>query len=123
VFVISEKNRMKTTAYLLEFYKNPARSFALAAALSVFASGCATVGEDFPVGRVMEVQIGKTTINDIQAIFGPPFRVGSESGVKTWSYNKYHYSLFGPASTQDLVVRFDNAGIVKGYTFNTTPNK
>lgn len=100
-----------------------ARIAALISALAVFAPGCATVGKDFPVSRVMEIQIGKTTINDIQAMFGPPFRIGSESGVKTWSYNKYQYSLFGPASTQDLVIRFDNAGIVKSYTFNSTPNK
>ncbi len=86
-------------------------------------SGCATVGKDFPAGRVMEIQIGKTTINDVQAIFGPPWRVGSENGMKTWSYGRYHYSLFGDPSTQDLVVRFDSGGIVRSYNFNTTANK
>lgn len=99
----------------------------LSAALSLAAitaiSGCATSGQDFPVGRVMEIQVGKTTINDVQAMFGPPFRVGSESGVKTWSYGKYKYYLFAPASAQDLVIRFDNQGIVKSYSFNTTTNK
>ncbi len=88
-----------------------------------FISGCATVGKDFPAGRVMEIQIGKTTINDVQAIFGPPWRVGSENGMKTWSYGRYHYSLFGDPSTQDLVVRFDSGGIVRSYNFNTTANK
>lgn len=86
-------------------------------------SACATVGKDFPTGRVMEIQVGKTTINDIQAIFGPPWRVGSENGMKTWSYGRYHYSVFSDPSTQDLVVRFDSSGIVRSYNFNTTANK
>ncbi len=86
-------------------------------------TGCATVGKEFPAGRVMEIQIGKTTINDVQAIFGPPWRVGSENGMKTWSYGRYYYTLFGDPSTQDLVVRFDSGGIVRSYNFNTTANK
>ncbi|MEQ1635348.1 MAG: outer membrane protein assembly factor BamE [Methylococcales bacterium] len=86
-------------------------------------TGCATVGKEFPAGRVMEIQIGKTTINDIQAIFGPPWRVGSENGAKTWSYGRYLYRLFGDPSTQDLIVRFDSSGIVRSYNFNTTANR
>jgi hypothetical protein len=103
-----------------------ARALVIAVVLGgtgLIVSGCMTVGQDFPVGRIMEIQIGKTSIEDIEAMFGPPFRVGSESGVKTWSYGKYRYNLFGPANTQDLVVRFDSNGIVKSYTFNTSPNK
>jgi hypothetical protein len=86
-------------------------------------TGCATVGREFPAGRIMEIQIGKTTINDIQAIFGPPWRVGNENGAKTWSYGRYLYRLFGDPSTQDLIVRFDSSGIVRSYNFNTTANK
>lgn len=96
---------------------------ALLAALLLSLNGCLNIGADFPAARVMEIQVGKTTINDIQAIFGPPFRVGSESGVKTWSYVKGRYNLFGPATNQDLLIRFDSAGIVKSYSFNTTTNK
>lgn len=86
-------------------------------------TGCATVGKEFPAGRVMEIQIGKSTINDIQAIFGPPWRVGNENGMKTWSYGDYEYRLFGDPSTQDLIVRFDSSGIVKSFNFNTTANR
>jgi hypothetical protein len=86
-------------------------------------SGCATIGREFAAGRVMEIQIGKTTINDIQAIFGPPWRVGNENGAKTWSYGRYTYRLFDDPSTQDLIVRFDSSGIVRSFNFNTTANK
>lgn len=102
---------------------NFCRSFGLGIILLVITHallGCATVGKEFPTSRVMEIQIGKTTINDIQAIFGPPWRVGNENGAKTWSYGRYTYRLFDDPSTQDLVVRFDSSGIVRSFNFNTT---
>lgn len=91
--------------------------------LIIGLGACATVGKEFPASRVMEIQIGKTTIQDIQAIFGPPWRVGSENGLKTWSYGRYQYFLFDDPRTQDLVVRFDSNGIVRSYNYNTTTNK
>ncbi len=97
------------------------RAASVVMALSL--TGCLTVGNEFPAGRVMEIQMGKTTINDIQAMFGPPWRVGNENGLKTWSYGRYNYKLIGDPASQDLIVRFDNAGIVKSFNFNTTANK
>ncbi|MGR8935229.1 MAG: outer membrane protein assembly factor BamE domain-containing protein [Gammaproteobacteria bacterium] len=114
---------MNLFAYSLHSRKSRLIYAALLIASLAPMSGCLNIGEDFPATRVMEIQVGKTTINDIQAMFGPPFRVGSESGVKTWSYVKGRYNLFGPATNQDLLIRFDSAGIVKSYSFNTTTNK
>jgi hypothetical protein len=88
--------------------------------LLLFLSACATVGRDFPASRVPEIQIGKTTQAEIKAMFGTPWRVGMEDGMRTWTYGKYFYSAFSPASTKDLVIRFDANNIVKSYTFNTT---
>jgi outer membrane protein assembly factor BamE (lipoprotein component of BamABCDE complex) len=87
---------------------------------SLLLIGCATVGKDFPVDRVSEIQIGKTTQQDIREKFGHPWRVGIEDGQNTWTYGKYRYKLFGDASTQDLVIRFDNQNMVASFTFNTT---
>jgi len=83
-------------------------------------SGCATVGRDFPAYQVPRIKIGETTQTDIRSMFGPPWRVGIEDGTKTWTYGKYRYGLFAETSTQDLVVRFDDSGIVTSYTYNTT---
>ena len=88
-----------------------------------FSAGCATVGHDFNVLQVPNVQIGKTTQSEIRAMFGSPWRVGIEDGRRTWTYGKYRYRLFSETSTQDLVVRFDDKGIVASYTFNTTEHK
>lgn len=89
----------------------------------VFIAACATVGRDFPSGKVSEVKIGKTTQAEIEAMFGKPWRTGIEDGFVTWTYGKYHYSAFSQSQTKDLVVRFDNNKVVRSYTYNTTADK
>jgi outer membrane protein assembly factor BamE (lipoprotein component of BamABCDE complex) len=89
----------------------------------VVLSGCATIGHDFAATEVPKIQIGKTTQTDIMSMFGSPWRTGMEDGKQTWTYGKYHYSLFEDASAQDLVVRFDSKGAVTSYTYNTTEPK
>ena len=82
--------------------------------------GCATVGHDFPTGRVADIRLNETTQVQIRAMFGEPWRTGIEDGRPTWTYGKYRYKLFGQAETEDLVIRFDEQGRVASYTFNTT---
>ncbi len=89
----------------------------------IILSSCATIGREFPVARVSDIRMGETTQNDVKEMFGPPWRVGIEDGLRTWTYGKYRYRLFGRASTEDLVVRFDSKNIVTSYTFNTTEHK
>jgi outer membrane protein assembly factor BamE (lipoprotein component of BamABCDE complex) len=89
----------------------------------LFLSACATVGKDFPSGKVDEIKIGKTTQAEIEAMFGKPWRTGIEDGYVTWTYGKYKYSAFSQTQTKDLVVRFDANKVVRSYTFNTTADK
>ncbi len=93
------------------------------ALLILFSAGCATVGRDFPVDRVKDIRLNETSQDQIRAMFGSPWRVGIEDGQPTWTYGKYRYQMFAPASTQDLVIRFDKRGIVASYTFNTTEHR
>jgi hypothetical protein len=53
-------------------------------------------------------------------MFGEPWRTGLEDGQRTWTYGYYKYNLLGASQTRDLVVRFDDAGTVRSYTFNST---
>jgi hypothetical protein len=95
----------------------------LAAALALVASGplaCVTVGRDFPVEPVSRIEIGTTTQADVQRMFGDPWRVGIEDGQRTWTYGLYRYSVFAPAQTRDLKVRFERSGVVASYTFDST---
>jgi hypothetical protein len=84
------------------------------------ASGCATVGHEFPAGQVSTIKIGETTQNDIYTTFGAPWRTGLDNGMKTWTYGNYYYNLFSDGSTEDLVIKFDNRGVVSSFVFNTT---
>jgi hypothetical protein len=88
--------------------------------LTLALGACATVGHDFPVERVPEIRVHETTREQVQAMFGAPWRTGLDDGQTTWTYGKYKYRLFGQASTTDLVLRFDAEGKVVSYSFNTT---
>lgn len=83
-------------------------------------SGCATIGSEFPTAQVSMIKIGETSQEQIRAMFGKPWRVGTDSGQLTWTYGHYQYSLFGHDSTEDLVIRFSQHNIVTSYVFNTT---
>lgn len=85
----------------------------------VFA-GCATIGQDFPDARVSEITIGKTTLAEVHAKFGDPWRVGVEDGERKWTYGKYRYTMFGGSRSKDLAIRFDEHDVVSSYSYNTT---
>jgi hypothetical protein len=100
--------------------RHPAWAGVPALIILLAAAGCATIGHDFPVERVAEIRLQETTRAQIGEMFGEPWRTGIEDGQPTWTFARYHYSLFGQPSTRDLVVRFDDRGKVVSYTFNTT---
>lgn len=82
--------------------------------------GCATVGRNFPHQAVEQIKTGVTTQAEVRRLFGPPWRTGIENGTKTWTYGSYRYRMFNEPSTSDLVVRFDQQGVVESYSFSTT---
>lgn len=99
---------------------NRTKRITAAALLAGALAGCASVGHNFPADQVPRIVVGETTRDEVQTMFGDPWRTGLESGLPTWTYGKYKYRLFGDDSTTDLVVRFDANGVVTSYTFNTT---
>jgi hypothetical protein len=82
--------------------------------------GCARVGYDFDSTKVQKIIIDTTTQDDIVNMFGKPWRIGLENGVKTWTYGRYTYKLIGDTDTKDLVIKFTKDDKVKSYTFNKT---
>jgi len=88
--------------------------------IALVSVACMTVGEDFAVGKVSHIQIGKTTQSQVKDMFGPPWRTGLEDGQRTWTYGYYRYNLLGASQTRDLVIRFDDKGVVRSFTFNST---
>ena len=90
------------------------------AGLAVSIGACLTVGREFPTRPVHELRNGETTRDEVRRLFGEPWRVGVEDGQRTWTYGHYRYALLGTTQTRDLVVRFDDRGVVASYSFNTT---
>jgi hypothetical protein len=88
--------------------------------LAALATACMTVGEDFAVGHVSHIEVGKTTKNEVRQMFGEPWRTGLEDGDQTWTYGYYKYNLLGASQTRDLVVRYNDKGVVRSYSFNST---
>jgi outer membrane protein assembly factor BamE (lipoprotein component of BamABCDE complex) len=86
------------------------------------SAGCVKlhVGFDFPEDQVQNIQLGKTTKEEIRKTFGEPWRVGLENGLETWTYGKYSYSGSTETSAKDLVVRFTKKDVVESYTFSKT---
>ena len=90
--------------------------------LCFLSAGCVKInaGFDFPEDQVQNIQLGKTTKEEIHKTFGEPWRIGLENGKETWTYGKYSYSGSTETSAKDLVVRFTKNDIVESYTFSKT---
>ena len=87
---------------------------------SVLVASCVTAGRSFRLDAPELIQMGVTTKADVQAQLGAPWRRGLEDGLETWTYGHYRYAAFRQARTRDLVLRFDERGVVVSYTYNTT---
>ncbi len=85
-----------------------------------FLAGCATVGKRFTFAGPQSIVIGTTTKTDILKQYGPPFRVGYDSGRVKWTYGYYQYSLFGDSQTKDLSVTFNPNGTVATYDYSSS---
>jgi len=96
------------------------KSLLLALILGMLLTACASVGKPYPEHKVSEIQVGETTREQIEEMFGAPWRTGLESGKTTWTYGHYRYSLFSDDRTSDLVVRYDEHNRVESYTYNRT---
>jgi len=94
----------------------PLTTLMLLAALSLPFTGCTpTMGEPFPVKRVRQIELEKTTMAQIRQMFGDPWRTGLEDGFRTWTYGEYTMKM-----TRDLIIRFDKVNVVKSYSFSSS---
>ena len=94
----------------------PLTSIALLVALLLPCSACTPMaGQPFPVAQVPNIEAGTTTKVEIQQMFGEPWRTGLENGFKTWTYGEYTLK-----NSRDLLIRFDETGKVKSYSFSSS---
>ena len=60
----------------------------IATVILTFTS-CAKIGNEFSSTYVKAIQIGETTQDEIVNMFGQPWRIGLEDGIKIWTYGRY----------------------------------
>jgi hypothetical protein len=102
---------------------NLAKILTLLMGLLFFSSSCISLGQDFPVSNVPAINIGQTTKNEVRKLFGSPWLSGNQDGELAWTYGNYDYSVFGERKAKDMVIQFDDNGVVTTYTFSTTEHK
>ena len=90
--------------------------------LMISSYGCSsmTLGNDFPVDQVSTIEIGVTTRAEIRARFGSPWRTGIEDGMSTWTFGYYSFDFSEKGLGRDLMIKFNQADIVRSYSFNST---
>jgi hypothetical protein len=88
--------------------------------LVIFSTACISAGRDFPAEPVSRLEVGKTTQDEARSFFGSPWRTGMKDGDLTWTYGEYRYWVIGASKARDLVLRFDEQGVLAAYTYDST---
>ena len=87
--------------------------------LTLFFSGCGTAGKNFDESLYSNIVKGTTTHNEIQSMFGAPFKKGIQNGFRVWTYEYNHVNPFGFDIIKDMIIVFEKNGLVKSHQLMT----
>ncbi len=85
----------------------------------LFAYGCGTAGKNFDESLYKNIVAGTTTHKEVQSMFGPPFKKGVQNGSRIWTYEYNYYNSLGSDITKDMIIVFDQHGVVKSHQMMT----
>ena len=94
------------------------KTLAVVASLLVFL-GCVTRGKDFS-SDLRWIKKDNTSQGDVTSILGTPYKVGSSSGIPTWTYGFYKFKLFGESWTKELKLYWNNSKLVRDFSFSSS---
>ncbi|MEE3253589.1 MAG: hypothetical protein VX227_04885 [Nitrospinota bacterium] len=95
------------------------RIFLAGTFLAIFWFGCGSVGKNFDESLYTKIVKGTTNKNDIQAMFGYPFKKGIQNGYPVWTYEYNHVNSFSTDIIKDMIIVFDKNGVVKSHQLMT----
>jgi predicted DNA-binding ArsR family transcriptional regulator len=105
----------------MEVSMNMKRFLPIGILLAVLAvTGCGTSGKEFNEVLYDSIQNGHTTQEEVESMFGLPFKKGVQNGKEIWVYEHNKYRLIGKDTSKDLVIIFDKAGVVETHQFMTS---
>ena len=82
-------------------------------------NACAMVGTDFTTHQIGQLEEGVTTKAEVESILGEPFKEGIQNGQPIWVYEFNYYHFLGDNTSKDLVITFNDQGIVEAYQVMT----
>lgn len=91
--------------------------------LGLTVVGCGTSGKEFNATLFDSVVNGHTTQEEVESMFGRPFKKGFQNGKEIWVYEHNQYKalpMFGEDTSKDMVVTFDENKVVKTHQFMTS---
>ena len=94
---------------------NPLRIVLAGVFLSVFWYGCGSVGKNFNESLYTKIVQGTTTKNEIQTMFGSPFKKGIQNGYPVWIYEYNYVNSFDTNIIKDMIIVFEKNGVVKSH--------
>ncbi len=100
---------------------NMKRFLSIGILLAVLAvAGCGTSGKEFNEGLHDSIRNGHTSQEEVESMFGQPFKKGVQNGKEIWVYEHNKYRLIGKDTSKDLVITFDKSGVVDTHQFMTS---
>ena len=91
------------------------RIFLAGMSLAFFWFGCGSVGKNFDESLYTKIAKGTTNKNDIQAMFGDPFKKGIQNGYPVWIYEYNYVNSFDTNIIKDMIIVFEKNGVVKSH--------
>ncbi len=82
-------------------------------------SGCGSTGKEFDETLIDNIVNGTTTQDQVEEMFGPPFKKGIQNGRTIWVYEYNEYNAIGDDQSKDMVVVFEDTGVVRSHQFMT----
>ena len=82
--------------------------------------GCASVGKDFDIKKVKDIENNVTTQLEILDWFGVPLKEGTENGYTMWTYQNDKWRILGEIESKALIILFDDKNKVKAYRYEST---
>lgn len=86
-------------------------------ATGLAAAGCGTSGKEFNADLFESLRNGHTTQREVESMFGRPFKKGFQNDKKVWVYEYNKYRMFGSDFSKDMVIIFDDSGVVENHQF------
>ncbi len=83
---------------------------------------CGATGRDYDTTHLADIQNNVTTKDQVKQWFGDPYQVGQSDNLLMWTYQFDGYNSMNKDESKELVLLFDDSGIVKAYRYASNMN-